>query len=256
MVGTGSRLFFTLAVFGLLGACAYGVASGGDPVGVLSAGYKGGVGEHLGYAVLGLFGVTSLVFGVLNVAIRDADPVPVLAGAPESTLPQVAAPTSVSPWPVVGAIGVVIAVLGLVEGSLLFVLGLVVVGITAFEWTVKAWSDRATGDPAVNRAIRNRVMSPIEIPIGAALVIAFIVIGVSRVLLAVTSTTAVGIAMAAAILIAVGAIVVLKRPQQSKQVATALLLIGALAVIAGGIAGVAAGSRDFHEEAPAHEAGP
>jgi hypothetical protein len=38
-------------------------------------------------------------------------------------------------------------------------------------------------------------------------------------------------------------------------VATVLLLIGAVAVIAGGIAGVAAGEREFHHEEPAHEGG-
>ena len=51
MVGTGSRLFFALAAIGLLGAAAFGLASGGDPVGVMSLGYKGGVGEHFDDAV-------------------------------------------------------------------------------------------------------------------------------------------------------------------------------------------------------------
>ena len=60
MVGTGSRLFFALAAIGLLGAVAFGLASGGDPVGVVSLGYKGGVGEHFSYALLTAFGVTAL----------------------------------------------------------------------------------------------------------------------------------------------------------------------------------------------------
>ena len=37
------------------------------------------------------------------------------------------------------------------------------------EWAVQAWADRATGDPEVNRTIRNRLMYPIEIPVGAVL---------------------------------------------------------------------------------------
>jgi hypothetical protein len=151
--------------------------------------------------------------------------------------------------------GMVICALGLVLGSLMFVVGLVLLAITAVEWTVKAWSDRATGDPEVNLAIRNRLMAPIEIPIAAALVIGFVVVGISRVLLAVSSIAAVWIAVAAAAAIFGCALLVLARPKQSAKLATALLLIGAVAVIAGGIAGVAAGSREFHEEEPTHEAG-
>ena len=74
MVGTGSRLFFALAAIGLLGAVAFGLASGGDPVGVLSLGYKGGVGEHFSYSLLTAFGVTALGLGLVSVALRDADP--------------------------------------------------------------------------------------------------------------------------------------------------------------------------------------
>jgi hypothetical protein len=252
MVGTGSRLFFALAALGLLGAGLYGVASGGDPVGVLSMGGKGGVGGHFGYAVLSLFGLTALGWGVVTVVIRDADPVLVAVGAGEPILPE-PAPASASPWPMVGAMGMVISALGLVLGSLMFVVGLVLLAITAVEWTVKAWSDRATGDPEVNLAIRNRLMAPIEIPIAAALVIGFVVVGLSRVFLAVSAIAAVWIAVAAASVIFGCALLVLARPKQSTKLATALLLIGAIAVIAGGIAGVAAGSREFHHEEPAHE---
>jgi hypothetical protein len=66
--------------------------------------------------------------------------------------------------------------------------------------------------------------------------------------------TAVVIGSVAATLIVAGAVLVYSRPKQASTVATALLLIGALAVIAGGIAGVAAGEREFHVEEPAHEA--
>ena len=37
--------------------------------------------------------------------------------------------------------------LGAAIGTGLFILGAVVLVIAAFEWTVRAWSDRATGDP-------------------------------------------------------------------------------------------------------------
>lgn len=254
MVGTGSRLFFAYTVLGFLGAAVYGLASGGDVVGVISLGYKGGVGEHFGYAVLTLLGVSSLVLGLFAVVLRDADPGATAALQAGDVLPEVSAPASVSYWPLVGAFGLIVTALGLVVGSGLFALGLVLLAVTAVEWAVTVWADRATGDPAVNRAIRNRLMAPFEIPIGAILVIAFVVIGISRVLLAVSPLTAVTIAAVAAVLILVGAVLVFIRPRHSSALAATFLLLGALAIIGGGIAAVAAGERDFHEE-PAPEAG-
>ena len=255
MVGTGSRLFFALAVIALLGAGAYGVASGGDPIGVLSMGYKGGVGEHFGYAVLTLLGFAGLAVAVFFVIIRDADPTATVASADVESLPEAPAPTSASPWPLVGALGLVVTALGLVVGTGFFALGLVILAVTAVEWAVKVWADRATGDPAVNLAIRNRLMAPVEVPVGAALVIGFLVLGMSRVFLAVSATGAVVVATVAATLIVLGAVVVFRRPQQGATLATALLLVLALAVVGGGIAGVVAGERDFHHEEPAHETG-
>jgi hypothetical protein len=255
MVGTGSRLFFALATIGLLGAVAFGLASGGDPVGVLSLGYKGGVGEHFSYALLTAFGVTALGLGFVSAAIRDADPDATAALSGVEALPEVPAPNSTSPWPLVGAVGLVITALGLVVGAGYFMFGLVILAVTTVEWAVRVWADRATGDPEVNRAIRNRLMAPFEVPVAAVIVIAFLVLGLSRVFLAVSSTGAWVIGTLVAFLIVLGAVVVLTRPQQTKRLATALLLILTLAVLGGGIAGVVAGEREFHHEEPAHESG-
>jgi hypothetical protein len=191
---------------------------------------------------------------VTTVIIHDADPLPVaVASGGEVALPESPAPVSASPWPIVGALGLVITAIGLVEGALFFVTGLVLISLTIVEWLAKAWSDRATGDAAVNMNIRNRVMAPVEVPVGAALIIAFVVIGISRVFLATSAEAAVWIAVVAAVVIMAGAILVYKRPQSSAKILTVLLVIGALAVIAGGIAGVAAGSREFHEHETEHE---
>ena len=87
------------------------------------------------------------------------------------------------------------------------------------------------------------------------IVIAFLVLGLSRVFLAVSSTGAWVLGSVVAVLVVLGAVVVLTRPQQTKRLATLLLLVLALAVFAGGIAGVVAGEREFHHEEPAHESG-
>ncbi len=255
MVGTGARFFYGLFAFGLLAAGVYGLASGGEPLGVISLGWKGGVGEHFGYAVFTLFATAALVLAVFTTVLRDVDPAAVAAASPADALPEVPAPTTANVWPLVAALGLIITALGLVTSWALVVLGLIVLAVTIVEWAVRAWADRATGDPVVNQAIRDRLMAPFEIPIAALLVLAFVVIGISRVLLAVSATTAVVIGSALLAVLILGAIAVLARPQQSRRLATVLLAIGAVAVIAGGIAGVAAGEREFHHEEPAHEGG-
>lgn len=254
MLGTGTRFFYALAVLGLIGAGVYGLTTGGQPIGVISMGYKGGVGEHFGYTVLTFFAATSLVLGVVGTVLRDTDPSVVAGSVPGGVLPQADAPNAFNPWPAIAVVGAVIALIGLITGWLLFVVGLVIIGITVVEWAVRAWADKATGDPEVNQALRDRFLAPIEIPVASFLVLGFIVVGLSRVFLAVSSTAAwvIGTALLGVVILA--AVLVLTRPQQSKTVAKILLVIGAIGVIAGGITGVAVGTRDFHhEEEPAHE---
>ena len=41
--------------------------------------------------------------------------------------------------------------------------------VVLLEWMVSAWADRASGDEAANRRIRNRIMYPLEIPVFGAI---------------------------------------------------------------------------------------
>ena len=73
MVSTGSKFFFGMAVVGLVSAIVYGIlttATGAAAtlsgngvidaiVGPLTLGYKGGVGDHVGYTVLMAFAMCS-----------------------------------------------------------------------------------------------------------------------------------------------------------------------------------------------------
>ena len=69
----GSKYLFGISLLALLGAVAYGAITGGGPVGVISIGYKGGVGDHLGYGVLLSVCFGAFVLGVLSVIYRDGD---------------------------------------------------------------------------------------------------------------------------------------------------------------------------------------
>ena len=258
MFKTGSKLLFGLAVVGLVAAVAYAAGTGGVHVGMdailgpLSAGYKGGVGEHAGYAVLaGLF-VATLGTGIVLAALQDADPEAGAQAHGLDAVPEVPAPAKVNYWPVVGAFSIAALALGLAVGPPMFVIGLLGLFATTVEWAARAWSDRATGDPEVNSEIRNRLLQPIEIPVLAVVVIAIMVLAVSRILLALPKTGSyVVFGAVPALFLAVGALITLK-PKLSRSVIAAMMVVGALAILAGGVVAAVHGPRE-HEGG--HEAG-
>jgi hypothetical protein len=252
MSTTGSKFLFALSAFGLLAAVVYGLSTGGDIVGVLTGGYKGGVGEHLGYVVLVALGVTAGFLGGMMAAFRDADPASVAEIAATDALARADAPFGASYWPIIGSFGAAILLLGVVVGPPLFVLGAVVLVIAIVEWTVRAWSDRATGDPEVNRLIRNRLMYPVEIPVLAVLVIGGVAIGFSRVFLALSQAGATIFAIIMSSLVFGIAAVVATRPKISRSVVSGLILAGGLAVLVGGVVGASVGERDFEQHSEEH----
>jgi len=151
-----------------------------------------------------------------------------------------------------GAVAAACALLGLVSSSLLFIFGVIVGIVVLLEWMVSAWADRATGDPAVNRSIRNRLMYPIEIPVFGAIGIVVLVLCVSRVLLALSKNGASVVAIVFASVILACAFIIASSPKAARTIAAVLVAIGSIGVIAGGVIAASEGSRDFekHTEEP------
>lgn len=257
MITTGTKWFFGLGVVSLVLAAAYGWTTGGNGVGPLTLGYKGGVGDHFGYGVLVAAALVSLAFGAVTLAVRDADAAAVSQVAGTDTVPA-AIPATPSYWPAVTAFGSALVVIGLVASPVLFVIGLVVLGAVLVEWAVQGWADRATGDPATNRQIRNRLMNPIEFPAAGLLGIGVVVVAFSRIFLALSSEAAVWVGVALAAVIVVVGFFVASRPRLSPNLIVGGVLVAALVVIGLGIAGAVAGEREFHhvgDEGEAHEEG-
>jgi hypothetical protein len=246
VITTGSKWFFGLGFVSLVLAVAYGWTTGGNGVGPLTMGYKGGVGDHFGYGVLVAAGFVSLFLGALSLAVRDAEALAEAQVAGTETVPP-AIPAAASYWPAVTAFGVALVVIGLVASPVLFVIGLVALGVVLVEWAVQAWADHATGDPATNRQIRNHLMNPIEFPAAGLLAIGVVVAAFSRLFLSLSADAAVwvGIGIAATI-IAVGFFFA-SRPRISANVIVGVLLVAALVVIGLGIGGAVSGEREFHE---------
>ena len=245
MITTGSKWFFGLGVVSLVVAAAYGWTTGGNGLGPVTVGYKGGVGDHFGYGILLSAAVVSLLLGFVVTAARDADAAAVAQVAGTESVPPVL-PAGASYWPPVAAFGAALVVIGLVAQAVLVVFGLIVLGIVLVEWAVQTWADRATGDPETNRRIRNRLMNPIEYPAAGVLALGVLAIAFAQVFLALSSEAAVWVALAAAMVVVGAGFVIASRPRISSNVVVALLVAGAVIVIGIGVAGGVAGPREFH----------
>jgi hypothetical protein len=246
MITTGSKWFFGLSALLLVLAAAYGWTTGGSGLGPVTLGYNGGVGDHFGYGVLVAGAAVSCFYGIVSVALRDAEATAVAQVAGTDTVPA-AIPAPTSYWPALSAFGVALVIIGLVASPVVFVLGLAVLGAVLVEWGVQNWADRATGDPATNRRIRNRLMNPIEFP-AAGLGIAVVVVAFSRVFLAVTANAAVWIGIALATVIIGAGFFFASRPRISANVIVGVLLVAAVVVIGAGIGAAVAGEREIHHE--------
>ncbi len=260
----GFRLFFGFTMAAIVGMFVYGVSSNSDGdtdylgfidaeawVGGLSLGWKGGIGDHVGYVVLLLFAVAAAFIAIMLVAYRDADPdaVAELAGG---ELPEAQRETPPSYWPIIGAFGVGVLIIGLVTHNAFFVIGLLIIVAATFEWMMAAWADRATGDPEANRELRNRIMSPIELPVLGTIGIAGLVIAASRVFLTVSKEWAVWVATIASAVIFLGAIAIALWEKPNKNIIAGVLAFGAIAAIAGGVVSASIGEREFHHLGEEH----
>jgi len=246
MFTTGSKWFFGLGLLSLVLAVAYGWTTGGNGLGPLTAGYKGGVGDHLGYGLLLATAAGSILLGFVSVATRDASPRAQAQLLGTEQPPPVTPPAHPTYWPVVGALGAALVVLGLVISNVMFVAGFIVLAAVLVEWMVLAWSDRATGDPETNRLIRRRITGPLEVPLVGALAVGGGVWAFSRVFLAASKLGAVWAATVIGVVILALGWALATKPRVSRNVVAGVLALAAVAVLAAGVVTASLGEREFH----------
>lgn len=242
MITAGSRFWFALAGLSVVGAVVYFVGSGNEKYGTL---------------VLVFAAVAAVILGVAAVALRDGNVV-VADGERGAPTAAIAATRLPAIWPALGALGAGVVVVGLATGGALLYVGFGILAVTFVEWMVQAWAERSTSDPTVNQALRNRIMYPIEFPALAAIGVAIVVLSFSRVLLAVPRTSSTVIAIVVASLILGTAVLISARPRVSSSLLTAVVVLGAIALLGGGIVSAVAGERHFevHEDGHEEEATP
>jgi hypothetical protein len=254
----GFKLFAGFSAFAFIGAFLFALGanlSGSDQglvdsvIGPLTLGWKGGVGGHLGYTVLlATSAAAALVAGII-IAFRDADPEAQAQVAHVETMPLTAAPHGASYVPIAMALSGVGLLIGLAASPAVFVASLFVLLATAIVWTVAAWSNRATGDQVANHELYERIMEPWRVPVLSLVAVAFVVLGLSRLLLAVSKVGSVVAFAAIATVFFIGSAIVASRPRMPRSALTLIVLLTALLVLAAAIVGLVAGQREFeHEE--------
>lgn len=226
MFTTGSKLLIGLTFASAVALVLYGITQDWGALGTVS----------LASAVLAV----GLLAGIA-IYIRDAD---VAADDPaaDTATAAIAAPGR-SLWPLVGALGVGLTAVGLVTSQPVFVLGIAALLAVFVEWVVQAWSERASDNPAYNQQVRKRILNPLEFPILAAAGLGVVIFAFSRIMLAVSkSAGAVLFIVVAAVILLFGFLFAFK-PRVTTAVVAGICTVGALGIVAGGIAGAVQGER-------------
>jgi hypothetical protein len=263
MITTGAKFYFGLGFALLVAAVLYGWTSGGvdwglfpghmgdmyfQMLGAVTLGYKGGVGDHVGYGILLGGSAVATTLGAFMIAFRDSEARAVAEVAGLSEAPPLRPVRTSNLWAPAAAFAVAVTVLGVATSRWFFIAGLGLLTVAVLEWAMYAWADRATGDHRVNAVLRNKLMNPIEVPLFGALVAAFVALGISRVFLSVPRVSASYLFIGIAAVIFLTAIIVTMVPRVSRSLLLGVVVIGALAVLAAGITGLSVGEREFHDE--------
>ena len=237
MITIGGRLWFAIAAYGVVAAAVYFLATGGEDGGAVT---------------LLFIAAGALVLGGTSVATRDND-----VAASDEKEPVVVRSTLPAPWPAVAALGAGVTIVGWSVGGILLYVGFGILGVALLEWMVQGWAERSTADPAYNKALRDRIMFPIEVPVLGFAGLGLVIITFSRVLLALPNKDASTIvAIGVATLITVTAFVVASKPRISSAALSWVLAIAAVALLAGGIIGGVSGERKTEEHHAEETANP
>lgn len=228
MFPTGSKLLIGAAALATVAAIVYGTAQGGS---------LGTVGLIFAAACLaGLAGV--------NIFTRDGDVSAMDSAAlTESAAARPTPPNSI--WPMVGALGGILVVVGLVTYPTVFIFGVIALLGATVEWMIEAWSDRASADLEHNAEVRGRIAHPLELPLLALVGVAILVYSFSRIMLWLSKTEGPALfAIIGALVLLVGFIVAF-RPSIRNGAVGAVCSIAAVGLIAGGASAALSGEREI-----------
>ncbi len=230
MFTTGSKLLIGASVMALVAAIVYGVSQT----------------EALG--IVGLLSA-SIALGVIagfNIWARDSN-LSAMDATAVATSEAAADPPGASIWPMAFAVGAVTLVLGLVSQQSIFTIGVVVLAAAGAQWVVQAWAESASGDQDTKAAVRDRLANPLEYPLMGAIGVGIIAFSFSRVMLWLSKTNTVIAFGVVAVLVAGVAFYFAMRPSIKRGAIGSVIGLGAVVVVASGVAAGVDGERDIHE---------
>jgi len=196
MITTGSKLFYGLGVVSAVGAILWFIQNDGGSIGVVS---------------LAFLSVALVFLGAIASFSRDGHVLSTDTAA-HATSAAADRPAGRSLWPVGFAVAAGTTVVGLVSSSGIFKTGIALMIAFGAEWLIQGWSERASADGGYNEKVRGWVVHPLEIPVGAAIVLAVIVLSFSRVMLSLSKEAGlVVLSLMAAIVLAFGSVVSARR---------------------------------------------
>jgi plastocyanin len=192
----------------------------------------------------------AFLLGVMLSTVRENEYAPVVAGSAPPVVRQV----QVRPlpggggWPVVAGVSLGLVMLGPIQHPLFTWAGVLLALVAGAGWLARSASE-STG----------RVISllPIGLPVLGLATIASVMFFMSRVLLAVSETASWVIALFVAILVLGSASIAAVRPSISGRTLAAVLAIGSVVMVGGGVFAAAVGERhiEAHSEEHAGDAG-
>jgi plastocyanin len=216
----------------------------------LGAVYKIMTGDLLGSVLYLMVGAVAFLLGVMLSTVRENEYAAVVAAdAP----PPAVRPVAVRPlpggggWPVAIGLSAALVMLGLIEHPLFTWAGVLVAFTAGAGWLARAASE-TTG--------RHISLLPLGLPVLGLATIASVMYFLSRILLAVSETASWVLALLVGMVILGIASIVAVRPSISGRTMAAILAIGSVFMVGGGLVAAAVGERhiEVHSEEHAGEA--
>ena len=233
MFTTGSKLFIGASVVAVVAAITFGVSYDGDPAWT---------------SAVALIGVSiALIFMmIVNFWVRDSNVGAMQSDALVGSAAAQARPAN-SMWPVVGALGAALTVLGVVATPVVFKGGITIMLVALFEWLIHNWADRASADRRFNAGVRGRLLHPLEFPVLAAVGLGVVIYSFSRIMLWLSKETGPLVFVVVAALITVGGFLFASKANLRTTVTAGICAVAALGLVGTGAVMAVDGERSIEE---------
>jgi plastocyanin len=238
MFNTAAKLYFGLTALALL----------------LAIGYWIGTGDRSGGLLLFALATSTLLAGLVvtgaGISDRPRRSAAEAGAAPESTSLDRSLQPRPSIWPLLFAVSVAIFTVGAAVGHTLIGIGIIAILLAVAGAFAQSFREDPSYTRRLGARVTDRAIAPFLLPIGAFVLIAVVVLGVSRVLLAVPKAASVGIAFGLALLLLLGFTMVAARPRISSKLLAAVSGAAVAVVVAAGAVAGASGYRSFEKHTP------